>query len=533
MAAAPPPPYSPKDARRQTRDWARAQRDQMRAQRQYWRYWHGYRRSSIVGPVVLVTIGILALLLETGHLSAMHFWEWYARWWPILLIGVGLVSLAEYFWDRNNPYAGRRSLGGVVVLILLVAFLGWGAHSRHVIWGPLGDQFGDNGDDFFSMLGEEHDNDVQQDQPMAQNATVNIQNPRGDVTVTVSTDEHMHVRAHEVVHTSSDSDAEKEFKLVTPKIVTTGSGAVISVPARDGVRVDLTLELPEKSFATINAGRGDVTVEGLKNNTEVTANRGDVKFNSIGGNVHAHMGHGDFSAHQVDGQALVDGHADDVTLSEIKGPVVLDGEFYGDTHLEQVGSTVHFHSSRTDLDIPKLGGDLTMDSSDLTVGQASGPVRITTRSKNVELSQLTGDVHVENSDGDVNVMSFAPLGNVQITNRSGGLTLSVPEKSNFTVNASTTEDDDLSTDFPLQITTSGERKILQGTVGHGGVKLDLTTSHGNLELRKGSGNAPEPPERPERPEKPEKPEPPEPPKSNAPVKHLKAPTGTPAQPTVE
>lgn len=529
MAAAPPPPYSPRDARRQARDWARAQRDQMRAQRQYWRYWHGYRRSSIVGPVVLVTIGILALLLETGHLSPMAFWQWYARWWPILLIGVGLVSLAEYFWDRNNPYAGRRSLGGVVVLILLVAMLGWAAHARHVVWGPLGDQFGDN-DDFFSMLGEEHDNDVQQDQAIPANATVNIQNPRGDVTVTTSTDDQIHVRAHQVVHTNSDSEAQKEFAEVTPKIVASGSNAVITIPGRDGVRVDLTVQLPEKSFATINAGRGDVTVEGLKNNADVTASHGDVKFDSIGGNVHARMSHGDFSAHQVEGQALVDGHADDVTLSEIKGAVVLDGEFYGDTHLEQVGSTVHFHSSRTDLDIPKLAGDLTMDSSDLTIGQSSGPVRITTRSKNIELSQVTGDTHIENSDGDVNVTSVSPLGNVQITNRSGGLTLTVPENASFTVNASTTEDDDLSTDFPLQTSTSGERKTLQGTVGHGGVKLDLTTSHGNLELRKGSGNAIE---RSEKPEPPEPPEPPAPPKGNAPVKHLKAPSGTPAQPTVQ
>lgn len=526
MAAATPPPYSPRDARRQARDYARAQRDQARAQRHYWRYWHGYRRSSIVGPVVLVTIGIIALLLETGHLSPMHFWDWYARWWPILLIGVGLVSLAEYFWDRNNPYAGQRSIGGVVVLILLVAMLGWGTHARHMIWGPLSDQFGDNSDDFFSMLGEEHDNDVQLDQTIAPNGTVNVQNPRGDVTVTASSDGQMHVHAHEVVH-SSENDAQKAFTEVTPKIVTSGASTVITVPDRAGARVDLALEVPEKSFATIVAGHGDVTVEGLKNNADVTANHGDVKFDSIGGDVRARMDHGDFSAHMVDGHALVNGHADDVTLSEIKGPVVLDGEFYGDTHLEQVGSTVHFHSSRTDMDIPKLAGDMTMDSSDLTLGQVTGPLRIVTRSKNIEVSQVTGDAHIENSDGDVNVTSDSPLGNVQILNHSGELTLAVPENASFTVNASTTQDDDLETDFPLQMTTSGDRKILEGTVGHGGVKLDLSTSHGNLELKKASSEPLSPP----RPPKP--PEPPQPPSRNGPVKHLKVPNGSTAQPTVE
>jgi len=254
----------------------------------------------------------------------------------------------------------------------------------------------------------------------------------------------------------------------------------------------------------------------------VTDNHGDVKLDNIGGDVHARMNHGDVSAHDVDGHAFVDGHADDVTFSEVKGQVVLDGEFFGDTHLEQVGSTVHFHTSRTDLDIPKLGGDLTMDTSDLTANQITGPVRIVTRSKNIDLTQVAGDVHIENSDGDVNVIASVPLGNVQIANRSGSLTLAVPENANFSVNASTTEDDDLETDFPLQTATSGDRRSLAGTVGHEGVRLDLSTSHGNLELKKGS-SVPMPPAPPA---------PPAPPRDPS-AKHFKAPKGTPPEPTVQ
>jgi DUF4097 and DUF4098 domain-containing protein YvlB len=364
------------------------------------------------------------------------------------------------------------------------------------------------------------------DQEVARDANVNIQNPHGDVTVTTSDDGQMHVRAHQVVH-ASDKDAAKMFDAVKPSIVTSASGAVITVPTRNGARVDLTIQLPEKSLAVINAGHGDVAVEGLKNNVDVTAGHGDVKFDSIGGDVHARMSHGDFSAHQVDGHAFVDGYADDVSLSEIKGPVVLNGDFYGDTHLEQVGSTVHFHSSRTDLDFPKLSGEMTMDRSDLTANQISGPIRLVTHSKNIDLSQVTGDIHIENSDGDVNVVASNPLGNVQIANHSGGLSLTVPENTSFSTTASTTEDNDLETDFPLQVTTGGDRRTAQGTVGHGGVRLDLSTAHGNLELKKGSAQSNA--EAPERPERPEKPEPPPTPGHSA--KHLKAPQGSTAQPT--
>lgn len=507
MAAA-PPPFSPRDARRQARDYARWQRDQARAQRQYWR---GYRRASITGPIVLLTVGVLALLIETGHLNGFAVWNWYARWWPVILIAVGLVSLAEYFFDRDNPYAGRRSFGGIVFLVLLFAFLGWGTHQAHH-WGPMAEQFGD-GNDFFSLMGEEHDNDVELTQAVPATGIVNIQNPRGDVTITASSDSQVHLRAHQVVHANSDDRARQIFTMITPRIEPSPSGATVTVPGNNNGRVDLTLELPEKLAATINAGHGDVTVSGMKNAVDVANNHGDVKFDDITGDVHARMNHGDFSAHQVTGHALIDGRADDITLSEVKGDVGLNGDFFGDTHLEQVSSGVHFHTSRTELDMQRLGGDLSMDSDDLSASQVNGPVRIVTKSKNIDLTQVAGDVHIENSDGDVNLSAALPLGNIQVANRSGELTVTVPSSAGFVINGSTTQDDDIETDFPLQTASSGDRRSLSGTVGKGGVKLDLVTSHGTLSVKKGS-NMVLPPL------------PPVPPVPPVNAKHFKAPDGT-------
>jgi hypothetical protein len=498
------------------RDWARAQRDQARAQRQYWRaYWRGGRRPSILGPIVLVAIGVIALLVETGRMNGYSVWNWYMQWWPLLLIAAGLFSLLEYFLDRGDPYAGRRTGGGLVSLLLLILLVGWAGRSAHW-WGPMGRSLGVNRNDFMFMFGEEHDNDMQIDQAAAANGTVNVQNPRGDVTVTASTDGQIHLSAHQVVHVSSDKEAQKAFEEVRPQITASGTGSIINVPSKGGASVDLTLEIPEKSFLTVNAQHGDVSVEGMKNNVDVTDGQGDVKIDGLTGDVHARMSDGDFSSHAIDGQVYLNGHAEDVTLSEIKGQAVMDGEFFGDTHLEQMGGAVHFHSTRTSIDLPKLNGDLTMDSDDLTANETVGPARIVTRSKNIELTQAAGDLHIENSDGDVNVTASAPLGNIDIENRTGGLTLTVPENAGFSITGNTTDDDDLETDFPLSVTTSGNQKQISGTVGSGSVKLDLSTTHGNLELRKGSAEIAAPPSPPA---------PPEPPTSGTrgPLKHLRAP----------
>src|SRR5580704_19147470 len=107
-----PPPCSPRDA--------------ARAQRYYQR---SLRRPSILGPVVLIVVGVIALLVETHALSVFHVWDWYMRWWPLLLIGVGLLSLGEWWLERRRSLAERRlyrsSHGGMIALILCLALFGY------------------------------------------------------------------------------------------------------------------------------------------------------------------------------------------------------------------------------------------------------------------------------------------------------------------------------------------------------------------------------------------------------------------------
>src|SRR6202044_1818815 len=105
LMAAMPPPYSPRDA-------ARAQR--------YYR--RSLRRPSLIGPLALIAIGAIALLVETNKLSAFRLWDWYMRWWPLLLVGVGLLSLGDWWLDRRQADVGRRwhggSHGGLIALII-------------------------------------------------------------------------------------------------------------------------------------------------------------------------------------------------------------------------------------------------------------------------------------------------------------------------------------------------------------------------------------------------------------------------------
>ena len=473
-------------------------------------------RPSIVGPVVLLIVGVIALLITSGKLNGPFFWDWFVRWWPIVLVGIGLVSLLEWFLDRDQPY--RRSTSTFGIILLVSIFVGIAYSRQHI--GRWPGSFGSDFDDGWSGLaGEEHNRDSDRNVAVPASSSVQVQNPHGDVTVTGSSDNQLHVHSHQVVNTNSDSEANKTFAALEPRVTVNGDNVLVSVENRNNAHADLTIEIPQGASADITAGHGDVSVDGLKGASNVNSSHGDVKLSSIGGSSHVHMSKGDFSAHEIGGAVSLDGHFGDVTISELGSSLTMDGEFFGDVHIEQIGSTLHFHSSRTDMEVGRLAGDLTMDSDDLHIGQAVGPLRVVTHSKNIECSQVSGDVHIENSNGEVTVTAVAPLGNIQITNASEPVTLTLPPNANFSINA-TTNGGDLNTDFGLNVSGSDEHHSASGEVGEGGPKIELNVRHGDISIKKGDMSMPAIPPPPALPHMPAMPQVPKVPAPSGPVKHL-------------
>ncbi len=270
-------------------------------------------RPSIVGPIVLLTIGVVALLITGGKLSAPEFWDWLIRWWPILLVLVGLVSLLEWFIDRDQPYRRKSGSFGIVLLIFILVGIAYSQSHWHL--SDRGFGYVAPGE-WQGLMGEEHDHDFDTSVSIPGNSSVQVQNPRGDVTITGSGDNLLHVHANQVVNTNSDSDANNTFPSLNPKVTVNGSSVLVKVEGRNNGHADLTIELPEGASTDITAGRGDVSVEGLKGSSNVTSGSGDVKLSDIGASVHVHMNKGDFSAHDIAGSVALDGHVSDVTVSE-------------------------------------------------------------------------------------------------------------------------------------------------------------------------------------------------------------------------
>ncbi len=497
MSSMPPnppggPTYDPKTQwriyREQQRAAWRAQREAWRAQRHAWKYSYrgvyGPRVPSLVGPVILISIGTVGLLLALGYISGFSFWSWYGHWWPMLLIVAGLAMLAEWFIDSRRQTPVRRG-GGFVGILIFLAIVGVCAAGATGTWTWMRLNFGNN--DFFNHWGlPEHDFDQQVlNTAVPANAMVNIDDPHGDVSIAAGDGPNLQVEAHEVAYANSDADARKIFAAVAPHSKVSGSTVSIQSQSDDNGRLNLTVTVPKGAHISVNAGQGDVSATGLGAGISVTAPRGDTRLSAITGAVDVHFsgGKNDFSAHQVQGDISLDGNCNDLTFSDIQGRITTTGEILGEVHITNVSAPVSIHTSVTDLQLASLPGELTLDNDDLRVMEVKGAVHVVTHDKDVDLSQIYGNTFVQDSTGDI---SLAPAGSysVEASNGKGGVDLTLPPNAAGTVDGHT-HNGDIQSDFPLTI-SGDENKTVTGTIGAGGPKIVLSAVDGDLRIQKGS-----------------------------------------------
>jgi len=541
----PPPPQGPQTPPSYDPNAWRAQRQAMKAQRYAMRMqarmqraqmkaqMRANRRGSIAGPVLLIALGVVFLLAQTGRMSWWMVAVWYSRWWPLVLIGAGLILLAEWAYDHHmhpDPaMRGRRTLGGGVFFLLIVmAFVGvstWVGTRiyRHDLGGG---NFFSKDLDGWDHFGNEHDEDASLSQAMPTTEGLMIRNPHGDVTVMgASTDGQVHVSAHKQSWSWNDSEAEDKLRRLEPLFTDNGSSLVLSVDAMQGGQADLTVQIPAGTALTIEAGHGDISVNGVHGAVKLTQNHGDVELENIAGAIDAHIQDDNASvqAHDIHGTLLIEGRSGDVNLSDVTGDVNLQGDFFGTTHLERVNGLVRFDSSRTQFSAVRLDGELEIERGELQANQLLGPVTLTSINKDVSLERVAGSVKISNrGKGDITISNAPPLAPITIDNEHGSVEVGVPDATGFVLSVQA-KHGDVENDFNVPVEGSDAMHTANQTVGHGGPGVTISTMGDVIVRQSAQMPLPAVPPLPTAPVAPTAPTAPKAPKAPAAPKAPKAP----------
>jgi DUF4097 and DUF4098 domain-containing protein YvlB len=254
---------------------------------------------------------------------------------------------------------------------------------------------------------------------------------------------------------------------------------------------DFELWIPAGADVVATTGSGTIRATGELGAVDADTRYGDVEVAGAGGDVHARSGSGD-----VAGADLVG------------GAVVLESD-YGDVTLAGVrGDSVRLRSSSGSLALvggASTGYDLSTDYGDVEVRDASGALLARTASGSVRVDDFTGPVDAESRYGDVEVdalvgdlRAVTASGDVTVVARAGSLVespwelassygdveLVAPADLACVLDASTGYGE-IACEFDLLV-NAGERDEdrLRGTIGAGGPALVMTSSSGDVELRR-------------------------------------------------
>ncbi|MGB6484045.1 MAG: DUF4097 family beta strand repeat-containing protein [Candidatus Acidiferrales bacterium] len=451
-----------------------------------------YRRRSIFGGLILILIGAV-LLIHQFH-PEIGIGPVFERYWPLLLILWGVALLIDYLFSSHlggtrAPVVAGSEVALIVVLLVVVAGLAgldWAhRHNSDFGWDWGMDNMFDHPYTWKSDLPAV---------PAKPNAPVSIVTDRGDITISATNDSQLHVSVDKVARAASEDEAKKNADNVRIEIAPAGDGYLIQSQKTNvrgfedsNVQTDLDILLPAQSAITARTAHGDIKLAGTNGPVTITSQSGDLDLHDVTGDVAATLTHGDAHIDTVKGNVRLDGNGGEVDVSNVTGDVTMQGDFYGPIRAHDIHQTVRYTSSRSNLTLGQLSGEMEMDSGDLSVSDVNGSFTLTTENKDVTLDNINGRIDLTDTHGDISLhFAQVPRDDVRIADESGNIDITIPAHSNFTISA-ISRNGDIENDFEasgLKSSTSGETTILEGSYGNQGPRITLSTTYGTISIHR-------------------------------------------------
>jgi hypothetical protein len=453
------------------------------------------RRGSVIGPLLIVLIGVWFLVSSLR--PDLPLLDIAARYWPVLLIAWGVLRLLEVgVWAaRSQPLPRAGISGGEWTLIVLICLIGSGLYlvNRQRPWQQLGVVRSGR----VEIFGRSYDFAVaEQQRPAGKAPRILVENLRGNLRITGADLEQVKVSGRKSVRALEGGDAERADKQSPLEISSQGDQIVLRsnqdrVTGEQRVWTDLDVTVPRGAGLEVRGREGEFEISDLAGNLEVYSDNSGVRLRSLGGNVRLDLRRSDL-IRAVDVKGFVEissGRGSDLELENIGGPVTVNGSFYGSLQFRNLAQALRFQSESTDLRVEKLPGQLQTDLRELTGSQLVGPVRLSTRSRDVRLEDFTDSLELALDHGDITLRpARAPLARIDARTRRGQVELALPDGAKFQLRASTGQGQ-VSNDYGSALTTETEGRggTLRSGTSAQGPEISVATERGSVTVRKDSG----------------------------------------------
>jgi hypothetical protein len=425
---------------------------------------------SVFWGIALVAIGVLILARNLGY--PIPVWNTVARYWPLLIIGWGVLKLIDYFHLRRSGDNRPLFSGGEVALLVLVIFTGSAITAAANIDPDIGRLF-DFTDDFdlWDITGNNYNYTEHHEADAPAGSSIEIVNMYGNIEIRPSDVDRITLDVEKTIRASSREEADRRAPEFTFSIRNDGSTFRIAsnqdVPVADepvGPNPASIEGQAEQIVEQVEAPNGQAIPERIEERLNRIPERLR-RLERLGGE---RLRFKSDLVIQVPRQAMlrINNRNGAVRVENLAGDQIINNR-YGSVSVRDITGMVQISNGYGSVDIENIDGPLSVETSfdDVAIGNARGTVDVKNRYGEIELS-----------------LDQAPQSDITILGEFSDVALELPSNAAFSI-VGQTRFGDIESDFEeIQLSRSRGDRSLSGRVGQGGPQIRIETRNGDIRL---------------------------------------------------
>ncbi len=483
------------------------------------------RRPSLMAGLLWVALGILFLLKTHG--IGPDLWAMARRYWPILLILLGIGKVIDYFRQKEGVSLKIGEVFGILFIVIIGLAVSQIPDSA--VKDLLTTSINIGGTDVF--LGTSHDYTQDYTFPLPAKMPVRIENANGQITVAAGSDGEIRIHLRKRVFEDDESRARQiagEIKVEGGEEGKASALVFVAKTNRDELSpknyhfiTDVDVFVPKQVQLELRNPFGGVSVSGLDTDlnvqssqkpldvrecsgtfkisnlygetrlTNLTGNvfvdtRGAVEVSGVKGNVEVRDEYAPVRILQVEGAVTVTDEGDGITIDNVSKPVVVDARgsrvtvsnlkdnlkitsSHQRVQVSDIAANVILSSSyASSVSLRRIKGnvDITSNSDRITLEDISGYIKAAAQGTSVRANTVGGPVEINTTLRDVAVNDFSD--GCKVTNEYGDVSLSTETMGKGDIDVKN-HNGDITVFFP-----SGSAFQLDATARNGRIKSDFS-----------------------------------------------------------
>jgi len=258
--------------------------------------------------------------------------------------------------------------------------------------------------------------------------------------------------------------------------------------------------------ADITDSFGNVTFSEVKGHVNCTTSNGRIYGSSLSGSgVTIRDSFGNIELINIAGALNAETSNGKITLRSARGTVELKSSFgaieasdiskgiraitgNGSITLTDIGGDTFAKTSFGSVSADRINGNLIVENTNgsVTARNVKGDAEVTTSFAGVSLESVGGKITVNNQNGGISATAArlaSGCRDIALKTSFSSIRVRIPEGLGYNVTARTSFGR-ISTDLPITATGSVGPDSLNGTIGSGGCRLQLTDANGSIEINK-------------------------------------------------